>query len=499
MRYSCAASTTSQADGRRAAILVLLSFAMLIVSLDQYIVVVALPDIGRDLGYSAQTLQAVVTAYAIASSGFLLFGGRASDLLGRRRTLLVGLLLYCVASLGGGLANSSVQKLPARAFQGLGGALVFPSTLALINVLFPEGAERNRALGTWAGAGAAGLVIGVLLGGALTSAFGWRAVFLVNVPLAGVALIAMFMLIGPDGAIDRKRAFDIPGAVAVTGSVTLVVLALVQGPSFGWLSLETIGVLLIGLALAAAFVLIERRAADPLVPFAMLRNPWLSLALIVAGLFMATFGALLYFLSIFFQNVLRYNALETGLAFLVPTAVVVMSSALAGRVATALGLRTTMILALCVGALGALAIGVVITPHTTFMALVPGLVAVSIGDGALFTAMFIAAATGVPDRQQGVTSGIVSTGSGIGAVIGLAVLVVITNLGTEELEAEALRTAIAQGISRAAHAIGCGIALMLLIVACFPLRSDEKVRIASRRDMAKTSTDSRGRDENLRE
>ena len=459
---------------------------MLIVSLDQYIVVVALPDIGRELGYSAQTLQSVVSAYAIASSGFLLFGGRASDLLGRRRILLIGLMLYCLASLAGGLATNAGQQLAARAVQGVGGALVFPSTLALINVLFREGAERNRALGIWAGAGAAGLVIGVLLGGALTSAFGWRAVFLVNVPLAGFALVAALILIDRDGAIDRSRSFDMPGAVTVTGSVTLLVLALVQGPNLGWWSFGTIAILLVGLALGAAFILIEKRSSDPLLPFAMLRNPWLTLALIVACLFMATFGALLYFLSIFFQNVLRYNALETGLAFLIPTTVVVVSSALAGRVATALGLRPTMIVALGVGVFGALAVGFAITPHTSFLALVPGLVAVSIGDGAIFTTMFIAAATGVSDRQQGVASGIVSTGSGIGAVVGLALLVLIANLGTEGLEGEALRMATADGISRVAYTIACGVVLTLIIVIGFRSRSDGQTRIGNSGEMAPT-------------
>jgi MFS family permease len=456
---------------RRSTILALLSVAMLIVSLDQYIVVVALPEIGRDLGYSPQTLQAVISAYAVASSGFLLLGGRASDLLGRRRVLALGLFLYCIASLAGGLANSSLQQLGARAVQGLGGALVFPSTLAIINVLFREGAERNRVVGIWAGAGAAGLVIGVLAGGALTSAFGWRAVFLVNVPLAGLALAATFQLIDRDGPIDRSRSFDIPGAVSVTCSVTLVVLALVQGPNFGWLSLATTGVLAFGLALGAAFILLEKRTADPLVPFAMLRNPWLALALTVASLFMATFGALLYFLSIFFQNVLRYSALETGFAFLIPTVVVVMSSALAGRVATALGLRQTMILALCIGALGALAIGLVIDAGTSYIALVPGLVAVSVGDGAMFTAMFIAAAKGVPDHQQGIASGIVSTGSGMGAALGLAALVLISNRGIAGLEGEAMGAALALGISHAVYAITAGMVLTLLLVVIFPLRS----------------------------
>jgi MFS family permease len=467
LRFNCASSKTIAGGGRPSAILVLLSFAMLIVSLDQYIVVVALPDIGRDLGYSAQTLQAVVSTYAIASSGFLLFGGRASDLLGRRRILLIGLSLYCIASLAGGIANSAAEQLTARAVQGLGGALVFPSTLALINVLFREGAERNRALGIWAGAGAAGLVIGVLLGGALTSVFGWRAVFLVNVPLAGFALIAALNLIDPDAAIDRSRAFDLPGAVTVTGSVTLVVLALVQGPNLGWWSPATIGILLTGLVLGVAFIVIERRSRDPLLPLLMLRNAWLTLALVMAFLFMATFGALLYFLSIYFQDVLRYSALETGLAFLIPTAVVVISSALAGRVATATGLRFTMIAALGAGVVGALGIGFAISPNASFLALVPGLIAVSVGDGVIFTTMFIAAATGVPDRQQGVASGIVSTASGIGAVVGLAILVIIANLETEGLRDELLRVATAEGIVRVAYTIACGVMLMLIIMIAF--------------------------------
>jgi EmrB/QacA subfamily drug resistance transporter len=465
----------SHADGRGgvhlSATLALLSFAMMIVSLDQYIVVVALPDIGRELGYSPHTLQSVVSAYAIASSGFLLLGGRASDRLGRRRVLLVGLFLYLIASFGGGLASSAAEQLTARAVQGLGGALVFPSTLALINVMFREGPERNRALGIWAGAGAAGLVLGVLLGGALTSAFGWRAVFFVNVPLAGLAVIAALMLIDRDAPIDRGRAFDLPGAVTVTSSVTLVVLALVQGPDFGWRSPVTLGILLTGLSLGAAFVLIEKRSRDPLLPFVMLRNPWLTLGLVTACLFMATFGALLYFVSIYLQDVLRYNALWTGLAFLIPTLVVVLSSALAGRVATRFGLRATMMVALMMGVAGAWALGVTVSPDASFFALAPALIIVSVGDGIIFTAMFIAAATGVPDHQQGVASGIVSTASGIGAVVGLAVLVLVANVGTEGLTGEPLRMAVSEGIARVAYAVACGVMLMLFIVIGFRVRS----------------------------
>src|SRR5512133_50820 len=185
--------------GRKNAILALLAFSMLVVSLDQYIVVVALPEIGRDLGYSAQTLQSVISAYAIASAGFLLFGGRAADLLGRRRMFLAGLGLYAIGSSSGGLATAPEMLLASRAAQGLGGALVFPATLSLVNTTFAEGRERNRALSVWAGAGAAGLVVGVLLGGFLTHAFGWEAVFLVNLPLAGAAIALALALIDRDG------------------------------------------------------------------------------------------------------------------------------------------------------------------------------------------------------------------------------------------------------------------------------------------------------------
>ena len=225
---------------RRAATLALLAFAMLIVSLDQYIVVVALPEIGRELGYSAQTLQSVISAYAVASAGFLLLGGRAADLLGRRRVFVAGLALYTGASLGGGLASEPELLLVARAVQGLGGALVFPATLSLVNTTFAEGRERNRAVAVWGGAGAAGLVIGVLLGGVLTHALGWEAVFFVNVPLAGVAILLAFSLIPADGGRERDRKFDLPGALTATAGITLLVFALVQGPRLGWDSLAIV-------------------------------------------------------------------------------------------------------------------------------------------------------------------------------------------------------------------------------------------------------------------
>jgi EmrB/QacA subfamily drug resistance transporter len=433
---------------RRTATLALLAFAMLIVSLDQYIVVVALPQIGRDLDFSPQTLQAVISAYAVASAGFLLLGGRASDLLGRRRVFVSGLVLYAAGALAGGLAPTAEILLVGRAAQGLGGALVFPSTLALINTTFAEGRDRNRAVAVWGGAGAAGLVIGVLLGGVLTQAFGWEAVFFVNVPLIAIALALAFALIPPDRERERGRRFDLPGALSATVGITLVVFALVQGPNLGWSAAVVAGAVA-GVISLAAFALIERRSRDPLVPPRLLANRNLATAVAIAFLFWATFGSVLYFLTLYFQDVHGYDALETGLGFLLPTAVVVASSAFAGRVATLCGLRTTLVGALAVGALGAAMLGLGMSADASYWALVPGLVLLSIGDGTVFTTMFIAAGTGVDDREQGVASGIASTSTSVGAAVGLALLVLVAAVGTDGLSGEALRVATADGLSTA--------------------------------------------------
>jgi EmrB/QacA subfamily drug resistance transporter len=429
-------------------LLAILAFAMLIVSLDQYIVVVALPEIGRDLGYSSQTLQSVISAYAVASAGFLLLGGRAADLLGPRRVFVAGLSLYAGASLAGGLAASPEVLLAARAVQGLGGALVFPATLALVNTRFAEGAERNRAVAVWGGAGAAGLVVGVLLGGVLTQALGWEAVFFVNVPLAGAALVLAFALIPADPRARARRGFDLPGALSVTLGVSLLVLTLVRGPSDGWGSPGILAAGLTGLLCLVVFAVIERRSSHPLVPPRLARNRNLVLASAVAFLFWATFGSVLYFLTLYFQDVHGYDALETGVAFLLPTAFVVGGSALAGRVVTRCGVRTTLVGALAVGALGALALGLAMDPDASYAALIPGLVLLSIGDGVTFTAMFIAAGTGVADDEQGVASGIASTSTSVGAAVGLALLVVVAN---------------AEGLAGAVLVVSAGIAATALV------------------------------------
>ena len=450
-------------------LLFLMCFAMLIVSLDQYIVVVALPDIGRALGYSVHTLQLVVSAYAVASSGFLLLGGRAADLLGRRRMLATGLILYAVASFAGGMATGPATQLSARVVQGLGGALVFPATLAVITTVYRQGPDRNRALGIWGAAGAAGLVVGVLAGGLLTRYLGWSAVFFVNVPLALAALAATFVVVPQDPPRDRSRRFDLAGGLAAMSSVVLVVWALVQGPELGWSATPVGAAAVVGVLLGWVFVRIEQRARDPLIPPALVGNRFVRLAVMLAFLFMATFGSLLYFVSIYLQNVLGYDALHTGLGFVVPTTLVVAASALAGPVSTRIGLRATFAAALAIGAVGVTALAYSLVADAAYVELLPGLILAAIGDGAMFTAIFIAAATGVEPHRQGVASAMASTASGVGAAVGLALLVLLVDPGTEPVGAEALRVATAHGIQVAVYAIAAAIAItFVFVLAAYP-------------------------------
>jgi MFS family permease len=299
-------------------------------------------------------------------------------------------------------------------------------------------------------------------------------VFFVNVPLAVVALLLAFALIPADRERERGRRFDLPGALSTTLGVTLLVFALVQGPNLGWGSAGVLSSAVGGLLLLLGFAVIERRSRDPLVPPRLLANRNLAIAVTIAFLFWATFGSVLYFLTLYFQEVRGYDALETGLGFLLPTAVVVAGSTLAGRVVTRCGLRPTLVAALAVGATGAVALGLAISPDGSYATLIPGLILISVGDGIVFTTMFIAAGTGVDDSEQGVASGIASTSTSIGAAVGLALLVLVAASGTGGLAGERLRVATADGLSSAVLVIAAGIATTALIA--LNLRPDARTR-----------------------
>ncbi|MER9060697.1 MFS transporter [Mesorhizobium sp. M0933] len=456
---------------KHGATLALLAFAQLIISLDLNIVFVALPEIGAGLGFSGQTLQWVVSAYTVFTGGFLLFGGRAADLIGQRRVFIFALWLYALSSLVGGLAWSPEIIIAARAVQGIGAAFLFPATLSLINRLFAEGPERNRALAVWGGAGASGLTLGSLAGGFLTSAFGWPSVFYVNVLLAGIAIIAAFAIIPRDRKRHEHRSFDLPGALTVTAGATLLVFTLVQGPEYGWGS----GAIIASAALAAffliAFTVIEANSADPLMPLRLFHNRSLVAGMTITFLYMGTFGALPYFLTVLLQNVHGFTALQTGLAFLVPSVAIATGTQAGERLATRFSTRSTLVGGMMVGAVGTALMVSGATAESSYLALVPGLIVSGVGQGIVWTAMWIAAASGVAHDQQGVASGMASTTLNVGNAIGVAVLIAIANSQIGELSGDALKIAVADGIQVAFWLAAAGIVVSLLAAMVLPAKA----------------------------
>jgi MFS family permease len=448
--------------------LALLALAQLIFSLDINIVFVALPEIGADLGFGAQTQQLIVSAYVVFAGGFLLLGGRAADLLGRRRMFVLALSIYAVSSLVGGLSWAPEVIVVARAAQGIGGALLLPSTLSLINTLFAEGPARNRALAVWGGAGASGLTIGALLGGVLTEAFGWPAVFFVNVPLAGLAALAATLVIPGAQARDRSRAFDVPGAVCVTGGATSLVYALVQGPESGWASPDVLVAFALAVVLLGSFAVVERRSRDPLAPPHLFRNRSLMLGMGVTAVYMATFGALPYFLTVLLQTVYGLDPLLTGLGFLVPSVAILVGTQLGERFTTRLGTRVTLVGGFAVGLVGTAILLLAFHPAAGFGVAVPGLVISGLGQGVVWTAMWIVAGTGVPGEQQGVANGMASTTLNIGNAVGLAVLVAIANVGVAGLAGDELRVAVAGGGFVAVAVAAAGMLVGALLAFALP-------------------------------
>ncbi|MFI5619663.1 MFS transporter [Streptomyces sp. NPDC051567] len=459
-------STSVNQDGRRKRLgltLALLAFAQLIISIDYNIVYVALPDIGSGLGFSVQSLQWVISAYAVAFGGFLLLGGRACDLFGPRKMFVLGLGLYAVSSLLGGLATTPEVLIAARAIQGIGGAFLFPATLTLVSTSFAEGKERNRAFAVWGTAGGSGMIVGSLLGGVLTESFGWESVFYVNVPLAVIAMILAFPLLKPDTGGANGRSFDLMGALTSTIGITAIVFALVEGPETGWASSVVLSALAIGVVLLVAFFIIEKKSADPLLPLSLFKNRNLTTAVGVTFFYMATFGTLLYFLTVYFQGVHGYSPLETGIAFLVPMVAIAIGAQTAGGLATKYGIRSILVISMAIGVIGTALLGFTLATDAGYWAIVPGLIIMGLGQGAGYTLMFGAAAIGISPEQQGIASGVASTTQQIGGAVGLAVLVAIANSGLEGQAGEALRTATTDGLQTAVFIAAAGIAITGLI------------------------------------
>jgi EmrB/QacA subfamily drug resistance transporter len=446
--------------------LALLAAAQFVVVLDASIVNVALPSIGRDLHFSQDNLSWVVNAYVLVFGGFLLLGGRMADLLGRRRLFIAGLILFAVASLAGGLAQSEGWLIAARAVQGLGAALLSPAALSLVTVLFTEGADRNKAMGVWGAVAGSGGAVGVLLGGMLTEWAGWEWVLFVNVPIGIIAAFLAPRLL-PESRNEGERHFDVAGAVTITAGLSLLVYALVDANSAGWASTQTLGLGALALALIAGFYLIERRQKAPLVPFpGIFRMRTITGINVSAVLIAAALFSMFFFISLYMQNVLGFSPIEAGLAYLpLAVGIIITAGATAGLV-TRFGFKPVLVSGLIITAAGLVWFSQV-SPDGSYVGdvLFPSLLA-AVGLGLAFVSMTVAAVSGVEPHEAGLASGLINTSQQIGGALGLAILATVANSRIDDLAASGTpqNVALTEGF-QSAFLVGAGIAIVGAVLA----------------------------------
>jgi EmrB/QacA subfamily drug resistance transporter len=409
------------------AVLAVVAVAQFMVILDSTVVNVALPTIKRDLGFSDQSLSWVLNAYTLMFGGFLLLGGRAADRLGRRRLFVAGITLFAGASLVCGLAQSEGMLLVARGAQGLGGAMVSPAALSIILTTFAEGAERNRALAIWGAIAGAGGAVGVLLGGVIVQAISWRWVFFINVPI-GAAVLALTPRIVPESRSDAaaKRGYDAEGAVAITLGTIALVFTLIKAESWGWGSTKTIGGFAVAAALIAAFLVIERRQKDPLVPLRIFSNRSLAAADVTMLLVAASLFGMFFFCTLYLQQVLGFSALKTGVSYLPFSLTLVAASANAARIVDRFSPKPVLVTGLLITTVGFIVLTRV-TGHGDYWSHVfPAMVILAIGLGLSFVPITIAATNGVAAEDSGLASGLLNTTQQVGGSLGLAILSTIS-------------------------------------------------------------------------
>ena len=403
-------------------VLVLVCLAQFMVVLDATVVNVALPSIQGDLDFSSSSLQWVVNGYTLVFGGFLLLGGRAADLLGRKRLFIAGTAVFTLASLLSGLAQSPEMLISARALQGLGGALVSPAALSIITTTFADGPERTRALGVWGAIAGSGGAFGLLLGGLLTETLSWEWVFFVNVPIGLATIIASARFVPESLGVGERRGFDLGGAVSVTSGLVILTYAIVKAQDFGWGDPRMLGLGALAAMLLAAFVAIERRSPSPLVRLGILRTRSLAatnavMLLVAGGLF-----SMFFFGGLYLQNVLGYDPLEAGLAFLPMTAGIVAGSMLSQRLIPRFGVKNVLLGGLSVAAVG-LALMTRVEPDSSYVGVVlPAFVLMAIGMGNAFVPLTLTATTNVSPEDQGLASGLFNTAQQVGGALGLAVL-----------------------------------------------------------------------------
>lgn len=402
------------------------AFAVLAVSyfmtiVDLTIVNVALPTIGRKLHFSETNLQWIVTGYGLTFGGFLLLGGRAADLFGRRRILMVGLSVFTAASLACALAETDSFLIAMRGIQGLGAAIVLPAALSIVMDMFSEGAERNKALGIWGGIGAAGATVGLIAGGLLTRYLGWQYIFFLNVPIGVAALLIAPRLVPESRLATMRRGADPFGAVTVTAGLLLLVYALSKAPQDGWASTRTIALLGVAAALVAAFVLIEARVESPLMPLRIFRLRTLAGANAVSLLLGGSFFSFIFVGTLYMQQVLGYSAVTTGLAWLATSLTSVALAGLSQALVTRVSAKLVMALGMSLVG-GGILWSTNVPVHGYFLSdLARPLFVVGAGTAFAFIPVSIAALAGVADREAGLASGLLNTSQQIGGAIGVAV------------------------------------------------------------------------------
>ncbi|MGH3309163.1 MAG: MFS transporter [Streptomyces sp.] len=435
---------------RPGVILALVCGAQFMVTLDIAIVNVALPSIQADLGLKQADLQWVVITYGLMLGGLLLLGGRAGDLLGRRRVLLAGLGLFTAASLTAGLAESFVQLVLSRGAQGVGAALTAPAALAILAGTFPEGPARNKALGVFGGVGASAASVGVVISGALTAGPGWAWIFYINVPV-GLGLVALMVKYIPADERIRRGKFDVGGAVTVTGGLLAVVYAINKSVDYGWTSTTTLGFLAAGLAVIVIFVVIEHRSSAPLMPPRMFRVPTLNAANLVAGLAFAAFFATIFQASLLMQQVLGYSALRTGVAYLsMAVTAVVVSAGPAPRLLVRLGAGWTLVIGQSSSAIGMLLLARVPADAAYWTDLFPGFVLVGVGVGLSVVAAQVAAFIGIDKNVSGLAGGMVETAREIGGALGTAIVASVAIATARQVQGTGMPgpTAFTEGFQR---------------------------------------------------
>ena len=453
--------------------LLLLAMAQFIVVIDASIVNVALPSIGRHLHFSRTDLSWVVNAYTLTFGGFLLLGGRLSDLLGRRRMFMLGAVLFSLASFAGGVAQSEGWLLAARAVQGLGAALVSPAALSIMTTTFAEGEERNRALGVWGAVAGAGAAAGVLLGGILTSGLSWRGVLFVNVPI-GLTLAALAPRILRESRAEDRGSFDFPGAITVTAGLSLLVYAIVDAVNARWGSVATLSKIAGALVLLAAFVIIELRERHPLMPFSIFRLRTLRGANVVGLLVGMSLLSMFFFLSLYLQNVLHYSPIKTGLSYLPLAVGIILASGAASALVTRIGFKPGLIAGMLLIAGALIWFSRLPTSGGSYVAdvLGPSLLAAG-GLGFAFVPVTVAAVKGTKPREAGLASGLINTSEQIGGALGLAIVATIASSRTKsELHSgvHGVTVALTKGFD-AAFLVAAGFAIAGAILAAILISS----------------------------